>query len=154
NEMLPSLLAKQLAGCLGIVQSQPITVGATTPSEGLVYTGQALPILPPLALKATLTSPAGPLTNLQALRDQTLNDLDGLYRGSASKAQKAYLDSLITSQQQLRGIRQDLLSSLASITDNSVTSQITAAIALIKMNVTPVIAIHIPFGGDNHNDPG
>src|SRR5258706_10300164 len=33
-------------------------------------------------------------------------------------------------------------------------SQITAAIALVKMNVTPVIAIHIPFGGDNHNDTG
>ena len=29
-----------------------------------------------------------------------------------------------------------------------------AAITLIQMNVTPVIAIHIPFGGDNHRDVG
>jgi hypothetical protein len=154
NEMLPSLLAKQLAPCLGTVQAQPITIGARTPSEGLSFGGQALPIVPPLALKATLTSPNGPLTNLQGLRDRTLSDLDGLYRGSASKAQKAYLDSLITSQSQVRNIKQDLLSSLSSITDNSVASQITAAVALIKMNVTPVVAIHIPFGGDNHNDTG
>ena len=157
NEMLPSLLSKQLAPCLGTIQSQPITLGATTPSEGLKFGGQALPIIPPLALKATLTNPTGPLaglTNLQAIRDQTLSQIDDLYRNSATKAQKAYLDAMITSQQQVRGINQGLLEMLSSITDNSVGAQITAAIALIQMNVTPVIAIHIPFGGDNHSDPG
>ncbi|HEX7841915.1 MAG TPA: hypothetical protein VF469_30805 [Kofleriaceae bacterium] len=152
DEMLPSVLAKQLAPCLGTIQSQPMTLGATTPSEGLSFAGQALPIIPPLALKATLTSPTGPLASLQQLRDQTLGQIDGLFRGSASPAQKAYLDSLIASQSQVRNIRQDLLSSLSSIKDNSVASQITAAITLIQMNVTPVIAIHIPFGGDNHTD--
>ena len=29
---------------------------------------------------------------------------------------------------------------------------ITAALALIKMNVTPVVTIHLPFSGDNHSD--
>ncbi len=33
-------------------------------------------------------------------------------------------------------------------------SQILAAVTLIQMKVTPVIAIHIPFGGDNHRDIG
>jgi hypothetical protein len=154
GEMLPSLLAKQLAPCLGSIQSQPITLGASSPSEGLSFGGQALPIIPPLALKATLTSPSGGLASLQALRDQTLGQLDELYRGGASPAQKAYLDALIRSQAEVRNIRQDLLSSLSSIKDNSVASQITAAVALIQMNVTPVIAIHIPFGGDNHTDAG
>jgi hypothetical protein len=154
NEMLPSLLAKQLAPCLGTVQTQPISLGATTPSEGLSFSAQPLPIIPPLALKATLTSPTGPLMNLQAIRDQTLAQLDSLYRGGASPAQKKYLDSLVNSQSQVRNIRQDLLSSLSNITDNGVQSQITAAMALIQMNVTPVIAIHIPCGGDNHSDPG
>jgi hypothetical protein len=152
GEMLPSLLAKQLAPCLGSIQAQPITLGASSPSEGLSFSGQALPIIPPLALKATLTSPSGGLANLQALRDQTLGQLDELYRGGANPAQKAYLDALIQSQAEVRNIRQDLLSSLSSIKDNSVASQITAAVALIQMNVTPVIAIHIPFGGDNHTD--
>jgi hypothetical protein len=154
NEMLPSLLAKQLAPCLGTIQTQPITLGALTPSEGLSFSSQPLPIIPPLALKATLTSPTGPLANLQQIRDQTLAQLDTLYRGHASPAQKKYLDSLILSQSQVRNIKQDLLSSLGNIMDNSVQSQITAAIALIQMNVTPVIAIHIPFGGDNHPDAG
>jgi hypothetical protein len=152
DEMLPSLLAKQLAPCLGSVQAQPITLGASSPSEGLSFGGQALPIIPPLALKATLTSPSGPLAKLQTLRDQTLSQIGDLYRGSANSGQKAYLDALVASQAEVRNIRQDLLSSLSSIKDNSVASQITAAVALIQMKVTPVIAIHIPFGGDNHTD--
>jgi hypothetical protein len=154
GEMLPSILAKQLAPCLGTIQSQPISLGASSPSEGLTYGGQALPIVPALALKATLTSAAGPLTNLQPLRDQTLNQLYDLYRNGATQAQRAFIDSLSNSQAQVRNIQQNLLSQLASIKDNSPASQILAAVALIQMRVTPVIAIHIPFGGDNHQDVG
>lgn len=153
GEMLPSILAKQLAPCLGTIQTQPISLGATSPAEGLSYDGAALPIIPALALKATLTSAPGPLANLQPLRDQTLNDLYNLYKNTATPAQKAYIDSLVSSQQQVRNINQNLLEALTSITDNTADSQIVAAITLIQMKVTPVIAIHIPFGGDNHRDP-
>jgi hypothetical protein len=154
DEMLPSLLSKQLAPCLGTVQQQPLTLGATSPSEGLSFAGQALPIIPPLALKATLTNPGGPLGNLQSLRDQTLAQLDGVYRNKATKAQRAYLDSLVNSQSQVRNIRQDLLDRLDSITNNDIESQMTAALTLIQMNVTPVVVVHVKFGGDNHNDNG
>ncbi|HZU83333.1 MAG TPA: hypothetical protein VE987_10470 [Polyangiaceae bacterium] len=152
GEMLPSLLAKQLAPCLGSIQPQPISVGALTPSEALSYGGAALPVVPALALKATLTNPAGPLTTLQPLRDQTLAQIYDVYRNGATPAQRRYIDSLVTSQQQVRNISQDLLSALSSIKDNSAASQIVAAIALIQMNVSPVVAVHIPFGGDNHRD--
>jgi hypothetical protein len=154
GEMLPSLLAKRLAPCLGTVQMQPITLGAASPSEGLTFGGQALPIIPALALKATLTNPAGPLTNLQPLRDQTLAQIYDLYKKDASPAQKKYIDSMVTTQQEVRNIRQDLLAQLGSIKDNTADSQILAAVTLIQMKVTPVIAVHIPFGGDNHRDIG
>jgi hypothetical protein len=152
DEMVPSILSSQLAPLLGTVQSQPISLGAASPSEGLTFGGQALPILPALALKATLTSAAGPLTNLQSLRDETMGSLYDLYKTDATRTQKAYVDSLVTSQAQVRKINQKLLEQLASITDNSPASQVLAAITLIQMRVTPVIAIHIPFGGDNHAD--
>ena len=153
QEMFPSLLARLLAPCLKTVQTQPISVGATTPSETITYGGAPLPSIPPLSLRATLTSPAGGV-NLQKLRDETLNAMYGVYRTTASPGQKAYLDSMVTSQTQVRGIRQDLLAALGSIKDNSPASQILAAITLIQMGVSPVIAVHIPFGGDNHGDPG
>jgi hypothetical protein len=154
GEMLPSLLAQQLAPCLGTIQSQPICMGATTPSEGISFDGAPLPIIPALALKATLTSAPGALTNLQGLRDQTMSQLYDLYKNGASPAQQAYVDSLVTSQQQVRNINQSLLDALGSITDNTANSQILAAITLIQMKVSPVISIHIPFGGDNHRDVG
>jgi hypothetical protein len=152
--MLPSLVAKQLAPCLGTIQAQPICLGASSPSESLSFAGTALPIIPPLALKATLTNPAGSLASLQALRDQTMAQLYDLYKNGATTAQRAYIDSLVLSQQQARNINQSLLNALTSIKDNSVTSQILAAVTLIQMNVTPVISIHVPFGGDNHRDIG
>ncbi len=152
GEMLPSLLAKQIAPCLGTIQPQPISVGAASPSEALTYGGAALPVVPALALKATLTNPAGPLTTLQPLRDQTLNQIYDVYKTAASPAQRQYIDSLVTSQEQVRNIGQSLLSALSSIKDNSASSQVLAAITLIQMNVAPVVAIHIPFGGDNHRD--
>ncbi len=152
GEMLPSLLSRQLAPCLGTIQPQPISVGALSPSEALTYGGAALPVVPALALKATLTNPAGPLTTLQSLRDQTLNQMYDLYKNTATPAQRRYIDSLVTSQQQVRNINQNLLNALASIKDNTAESQILAAITLIQMNVSPVVAIHIPFGGDNHRD--
>jgi hypothetical protein len=154
GEMLPSLLAKAIAPCLGTIQTQPISIGASSPSEALTFSGTTLPIVPPLALKATLANPTGPLSDLQPLRDQTMNALYDLYKNGASPAQQAYIDSLVTSQNQVRNIKQSLLDALDSITDNTADSQVTAAVALIQMNVSPVIAIHIPFGGDNHHDAG
>jgi hypothetical protein len=154
GEMLPSLLAQQLAPSLGTLQAQPITIGATTPAEGLSYAGAALPIIPPLALKATLTNAPGPLTNLQTLRDQTLNQLYDIYKNGATAAQRAYIDSLVNTQRQVRGINQSLLDALSSIKDNTPASQILAAVTLIQMKVAPVVSIHIPFGGDNHRDVG
>ena len=152
GEMFPSVMAKALAPCLGTIQPQPISVGALNPSETLQYGGAAQPVIPPTALRSTLTNPAGPLTNLQPLRDQTLNSLYDLYKNGASPAQKQYIDSLVTSQQQVRSIKQSLLSALSSIQDNSQDSQVLAAITLIQMNVSPVVSIHIDFGGDNHRD--
>ncbi|HMI87732.1 MAG TPA: hypothetical protein VK550_26780 [Polyangiaceae bacterium] len=151
-EMLPSILAKQLAPTLGTIQTQPITIGASSPAEALSFGGAALPIIPPLALKSTLTSAPGPLTNLQPLRDQTLNQLYDVYRNGATTKQRAYIDALVTSQSQVRNINQSLLDALSTIKDNSAPSQVIAAVALIQMKVAPVVSIHIPFGGDNHRD--
>ncbi len=154
DEMLPSLLAAQLAPCLQTLQAQPVSLGASTPSEALSANGRTLPTMPAMALKATLAATPGPVTNLSALRDQTLGELYDVYRNEANAGQRAYLDALISSQNEVRGIRQDLLEQLASLEDNSPASQVTAALTLIQMKLTPVIALHIPFGGDNHRDIG
>ena len=153
NEMLPSFLAEKLAPCLGTVQPKAVSV-ASSPAESLTSGGKQLPLIPPRSLQATLTSPKGPLQDLQPLRDQSLSELYDVYKTSATPAQKAFIDSLVTSQTQVRNLSQDLLALLSGIKDDSINSQIVAAVTLIKMKVAPLVSLHIPFGGDNHADPG
>jgi hypothetical protein len=159
QEMFPSVLAKSLAPCLATLQTQPISVGATSPSEALAFQGQALPTIPPRALKATLANPAGTLSTVQHLRDDTLQKMHDWYTSGnvrVSQAQKNYLDAYVTSQSQVRNIDQQTLAMLNAIGTTGSTSngdQVTAAIALVLMGVSPVIAVHFPFGGDNHSDP-
>src|ERR1700722_1703978 len=60
HEMLPSLLAKATAPGLCTVQQQPVSIGAASPTEALMFGGSTLPIIPPSALRDTLLNPTGP----------------------------------------------------------------------------------------------
>src|SRR5204863_2468368 len=94
-----------------------------------------------------------PLLRLQAVRDSALDEIHALVKERGTKAQKLYLDSLAASRRQARALGSDLVDMLAAIKSDGPDGQVTAAVALIKMNVTPVVTIHLPFGGDNHTDP-
>jgi hypothetical protein len=154
HEMLPSLIAKVTAPCLATVQPQPLSVGGVGPAEALSYNGSELPIIPPVSLKETLTAAGGPLGNLQTLRNQTMASIFNMYKTTATPAEKAFIDATANTQDEVRSLNQSLLNSLTSITTNDVSSQILAAVTLIRMNVAPVISIHLQFGSDNHADPG
>ena len=151
QEMLPSIAAKYLAPCFGTVQTEPISIGA---GEFLTFDGRGLPNLNPTGLRDVLTHPAGPLMRLEKLRDSSLDQMYAVLKEHGTAAQRRYLDNLVGSRQQARSLSDSLLSSLDSITTNDADGQITAAVTLVRMNVSPVVVIHIPFGGDNHSDPG
>ena len=152
QDMLISLLSSQLAGCLGTVQTQPICIGAQGGSEALSYQGRVQPVLNPAALASVLTLPAGPLANLQTLRDTTLSTLNAWYKQNGTPEQQSFIDRYVSSQDQLRNVTGTLLSSLAAIKDNTPASQVLAATVLFQMNLAPAVSIHLPFGGDNHGD--
>jgi hypothetical protein len=152
HEMMVSLLAAQLAGCLGTVQAEPVALGPRSSSEGLTVGGRPQPILSPSALASLLSSPSGPLGQMQKIRDADLDRLNDWYRQNGNSAQRAFIDRYALSQQQARNVSESLLSSLAAIKDNNPDSQVAAALILFRMNVSPVVSIHIPFGGDNHVD--
>jgi hypothetical protein len=148
SEMLISLLASQLAPALGTVQTAPVAIG----NEVIMYQGRVQPVMTPASLASVLTLPAGPLSNLQQLRDQTLDKLNAWYKAQGGVAQQNFIDRYATSQQQLRNVSGTLLQNLSTIKDNSPASQVTAALALFQMNLAPAVSIHIPWGGDNHGD--
>jgi hypothetical protein len=154
GEMWPSIYAKHLAPCLGTVQAEPVAVGsAGNALEFVAYSGRTLPTVSPTQLKQLLTGSArDPLVGLRPLRDKTLDDLNRLFKETSSPAQSAFLDAMAASQAQVRQLSESLSSTLTAISNDKVGGQALAAAALIAAKVSPVITLHIPFGGDNHED--
>jgi Protein of unknown function (DUF1501) len=156
GDMLCSFMARFLAPALGTVRPQPLSLGGEGAIEAIYYQGQPQAFLTPTTLASVLASPTNGLgtANLTALRDQTLDALNAYGKSMGNTAQKDFIDQYATSVTQLRTLQQGLLGSLSAIKDNSQDSQIQAAIILFQMKVTPVVAVHVSFGGDNHGDPG
>jgi hypothetical protein len=162
GEMLVSAYAKQLAGCLGTVQPEPVAVGARGNASELVsFSGRSLPSVSPTQLRQLLTGSTGGrggggrsnvLVGLRTLRDTHLDQLNELAKSDGTQIQKKFLDAFSTSRQQVRLLAESLATTLMSITGDNVTDQALAAAALISANVTPVVTMRIPFGGDNHAD--
>jgi hypothetical protein len=132
------------------VQVDPVSAGA---GDVLSIDGRSLPNVAPTGLRDLLNRPNTPLQRLQTLRDQGLDEIHGILKERGTKAQLRYLDSLAQSRQQARALGGDLLDMLAGIKSDRSDGQIVAAVALIKMKVTPVVTIKLNFGGDNHTDP-
>lgn len=150
GQWLPSYFAKALRPCFNTVQAQPVTIGG----EQLSFEGQYLPKLTPTGLKAVLSAPKDLAAKLQSLRDDTLNKLNQTLKENRAQttAERAYLDNMALSQTDLRTMIAQVASDLATITSDDASNQVIAAALLIKMNVTPVVTIHLPFSGDNHSD--
>jgi len=167
-EMLPSLYAKHLAGCLGTVQADPISIGAgRNAAELLTFEGRPAANVSPTSLKAMLGGAtsggsgsgfgmrpggANALRNLRQLRDQTLDQLNALAKESSTPIQAQFLDALANSQLRVRELTESLSSTLSGITGNDAAGQARAAGALFLAKVTPAVTIRLAFGGDNHSD--
>src|SRR5450755_524967 len=150
GQWLPSYFTQNMQACFNTVQPQPVTIGG----EQLQFEGQYLPKLSPTGLKAVLSGPKDLAAQLQSLRDDTLNKLNATLKQNRSQttAERAYLDNMALSQTDLRTMIEQVATDLATITADDANNQVLAAALLIKMNVTPVVTIHLPFSGDNHTD--
>jgi hypothetical protein len=170
GEMLVSAYAKHLAGCLGTVQPEPVSLAAGGNASELVsYQGRSMPPVSPTQLRQLLTGSSGSgfggggpqgggkggtnvLVSLRSIRDTYLDQLNELAKSDATGVQKKFLDALAQSQQQVRSLKDSLATLLGSINADDVQGQALAAAALIQANVTPVVTVKIDFGGDNHSD--
>lgn len=153
EEMLPSLLSSELAGALGTIQKEPIPLG----NELLTFEGRSLDNVDPTGLKSLFDEPDNLLTELAVLRDQQIDALYKDLRQNGTRVQRQFLDRYVLGREQVRKLGEDLASLLARLPvdpaeRDSPADQIIAAVALIKLKVAPVITIHLPFSGDNHND--
>ncbi|HVY25505.1 MAG TPA: DUF1501 domain-containing protein [Polyangiaceae bacterium] len=153
QEMLPSLIASELATVLGTIQTEPIPLG----NELISFEGRALDNIDPSGLKSLFDEPDDLLTGLTSMRDQEIDKIYGELRVNGSKLQRDFLDRYALGREQVRKLGGDLANLLTRLPvdpadRDSPTDQVIAAVALIKLKVAPVVTIHLPFGGDNHND--
>ena len=154
GDMVVSAFAKHLSGCFGTVQPEPLAVGARGNASELVsYSGRTLPSVSPTQLKQLLTgSRTDPLVRIRTLRDQSLDQLNAMFKAEGTSVQKQFLDAMALSQTQVRKLVEQLATTLNAINSDDARGQGLAAAALISANVTPVVTMHINFGGDNHTD--
>lgn len=150
QEMLISLLARNLAPCLGTIQLEPAVISPNL----ITYQGRVLPILSPPDLSALLSGPNTPLSNLQRLRDNDMDRLNALFKKHGTMAQRALLDEHGQSQTQARSLSSLLLDNLSGIKGSSRNDLNITAAVLIRMNVAPVVTMSYSWGGDNHSDSG
>jgi len=153
NDMLISLLARELAPVLGTVQSTPLSLGASG-AELLSSAGRRLANVDPLSVRQALGGVAGPLNGktITKLRDKHIDRVYGLYRERGTPDQINLLDAWARSRDEVRAISGALLDELETVQDNGQKAQATTAAVLAAMNIAPVITIHLDFGRDNHSD--
>ncbi|MCX4240492.1 DUF1501 domain-containing protein [Paraliomyxa miuraensis] len=149
-DQIGSVLSSELAPLVDTLQSEPLALS----NAELSFQGRALQSLRPSMLRQMFAPLGGVELDLQLLRDQTLDDMNVLLKEQGTHAQRAWLDRHALSREQVRAIDETLLERFAMLEDDSPMNQVRAAVTLILMKVTPVIAIQIPFGGDNHKDAG
>lgn len=150
NEMLVSMFARELSEPLGTVQPEPVNVGAPT----LTYEGRRLGGLKPRALKDALVKGDDTLAQLGSLRDRELDRIYATLKSDGTPEQRQTLDRLARSRNEARSLSDALLNRLDSIDGDGEGGQVTAAAVLVAMNVSPVVALQLRFGRDNHTDGG
>jgi hypothetical protein len=153
QEMLPSLIASELASTLGTIQTEPIPLG----NELITFEGRALDNIDPTGLKSLFDQPDDLLTGLTSLRDQEIDAIYADLRVNGTRVQREFLDRYALGREQVRKLGEDLAQLLTRLPvdpteRDSPIDQVIAAVALVKLKVAPVITLHLPFGGDNHND--
>lgn len=78
-------------------------------------------------------------------------------KAKGNRYQRTMLDRYALARTQTRQLGDGLAALLSRLpldptTPNTPNDQPLAAIALFKLKVAPAVTVHLPFGGDNHND--
>jgi Protein of unknown function (DUF1501) len=150
SETITAIFAKYLAPALGTVGDTPVPVGDVNMSAG----GRILPRLKPTTLRELLVADDSPLNDLQALRDAALDEIHLTLRTHGTAPQRKFMTDHSNARADVRMLSEGAVDLLAPVDDDKESAQIRAAVALIKLKLTPVVALAFPFGGDNHNDAG
>ena len=151
-ESLPSAIAQENAAALDTVQIEPVDLRRG--HRSVFFAGNPIPLTPPSAIQDLFGGSGGELEALAELRDAHLDQLHASLKDEGTAAERRFLDRYAMSRAQARAMGEELGSLLAAVSqgDDGPVAQAITAVAMMKLNLSPVILVHFGFGGDNHND--
>ncbi len=149
TEQIASVYSSENAQALQTIQAEPVAL-----TGSLTFEGRVLQSIRPQTLASMFRTETGTELELESIRESTLDSLHSLLRDSGTPEQRRWIERYATSHEQVQQLDERFLERFGNITDNFARGQIDAALTLIMMRVSPVMHIEIPFGGDNHSDPG
>ena len=150
-ELLPSAIAQETHPLLGTTLSSPVNFGFS----GLTDNGTAVTRYKPTSLRDALLKYEPELANFDLIFESAI---DSLYKDIKTldtphkQRATAFLDNHALTTQQAKILGDALGEKITSISNNFGLSQLTMAIALFELNVTPVVVVNHSFSGDNHRD--
>ena len=147
---LAEFFAEQIGPAFGTLVNEPFSVGGSSISAfgGIIQT------LDPLDIKELFEESSGNITQMVGLRDRFLDRAYKTVQDSGTPAQMRFLEQYAASRSQASAIGDQLGGLITDISSNNATDQMRVAVALMRLNITPVVTVGLPFGGDNHSDPG
>jgi hypothetical protein len=158
NDMLISLVSSKLAQKhpTSYIQSDPITLGAIRGAELLTAGGRNISNASPRAVKQALLGVSAPFNEaaVRTARDETLRQLEALYKARGNTGQRRLLEAWAQSRSRVRNLPSNLKADLEQVGGDSQADQVITAVVLAAARIAPVITVHLDFGGDNHADPG
>ncbi len=153
-ESLPSAFAQECAGALDTIQVEPLDLRRN--HRAVMFKGNPIPQTPPSAIQELFGGSSGTLDQLASLRDEHLDALHASLHADGTAAERRFLDRYALGRSQAKDMGSQLGDLLSALTpgDDGPVAQAIAAVAMMKLDLSPVILLHFGFGGDNHKDDG
>lgn len=146
---LAEFFAEQIGPALGTLVNEPFSVGGSS----INAFGGDISQLNPLDIKELFTQSSGNISQMAGLRDKFIDRAYQTVQENGTPAQMRFLERYAASRAQASSIGDSLGDLIADISSNDAIDQMRVSIALMRLNITPVVTMGLPFGGDNHSDP-
>ena len=149
EEELASAIAMETAASLGTTTNKPILLSG----QGS-FKGSPLSVASPKSIKQLFSSDSGGVNpdHFAALYTQTMDALYQNIKQNGSRAQRIFLDQHAISRNEAASLGDSLGDLLVDIDSDNFKNQLKTAIALFRLNVTPVVGVRHMFSRDNHGD--
>ena len=148
SEYFPSLIAQETAASLGTLMPEPVIVGGKTYSSS----GTKLGLLQPLDIKDLFAENKAYTDDLNRLRDRAIDEIYRETKINGTRAQRNFIDQYSQSRTQAKQIGESLNALITDINGDDPLNQVKMAVALFRLNLTPLVSIGLISGGDNHQD--